>query len=230
MFEATVRDGVLHVRGPGARWLSTGWNGGFARADGVDVISVPTGWEATDIDAYVNERRRQAGITIDGPVLLTGVDMKEARGARSAPVVGYATVGLSNPAALPMAPTGDETADEKPAVGTVNLVIGTTRALDDAALASLLATATEAKTATLLAATGFTGTTTDAVVVGCDPSGEPAAFTGSATAVGAAARACVREAVQAGLRARYPDHDMPESVAAAEHGTRTNRRAEVFTP
>lgn len=230
MFDATVRDGVLRVRAPGARWLSTGWNGGFARTDAVDVVSVPSGWEPTDIDADVAERRRQAGFDGGGPALLTGVNLEEARGARSAPVVGYATVGLSNPAALPMAPTGLEEPDDEPGVGTVNLVVGTTRALDDAALASLLATVTEAKTATLLAATGFTGTTTDAVVVGCAPSGEPAAFTGSATAVGAAARACVREAVQAGLRARYPDDDMPESVAAAEHGTTTNRRAEVFTP
>lgn len=230
MFEATVREDVLRVRGPDARWLSTGWNGGFTRADAADVITVPTDWEATDIDAYVAEQRRQAGFDNGGPALLTGVAMDEARGSRSAPVVGYATVGLSNPATLPMTPSGHEDSGEEPTVGTVNLVVGTTRSLDDAALASLLATVTEAKTATLLAASGFTGTTTDAVVVGCDPAGEPAAFAGSATAVGAAARACVREAVQAGLQAQYPDGDIPESVAAAEHGTTTNRRAEVFTP
>lgn len=210
MFETTVTDGVLRLHQPGARWLSTGWDGSFERAEVAYNITVPEGWERTDIGAYIEECRERAGFTVTGPTLLTGVEMQHARGARLDPVVAYATVGLSNPAALPMDPTGAEGKQiaDLPDIGTVNLVVGTTRCLDEAALANLLSIVVEAKTATLLAETGFPGTTSDAVVVGSDKSGEPATFSGSATAIGAAARACVREAVRASFRSRYADRDL----------------------
>ena len=236
MFESTAADCVLRVSAPGARWLSTGWDGGFVDADAAYNVSVPEGWDRTDLSAYAEERRDRAGFDAPGPALLTGVDVEHARGARAGPVVAYATAGLSNPAALPTkpegrcSPLGAPEDDSPPRPGTVNLVVGTTRALDDAALATLLATVVEAKTATLLPETGFSGTTSDAVVVGCDPRGERATFAGSATDVGAAARACVREAVRASLRSRYADRELPESVADAEYGAVTDRRAEVFSP
>lgn len=235
MFEATVRDGVLRVGSPGARWLQTGLDGGFGRADAAYNLTVPEGFSRTDVAGYVAERLTRAGFEARGPSLLTGVSMAHARGARAGDVVVYATAGLSNPAALPMAPTGAErsvSADD-PAPrrdGTVNLVAGTTRALSDGALAELLSTVVESKAATLLDAAGVPGTTSDAVGVACDPGGEPAPFCGSGTEVGADARACVREAVRAGLQARYPDGDLPEGPADAEYGTATERRAEVFSP
>lgn len=186
------------------------------------------------------------------PILLTGVDTAHARGARCGPVVAVATAGVSNPAALPMDPggdalsaatatavddadggDGDPDAGETPdCAGTVNLVVATTRALAPGALANLLPVAAEAKAATLLAATGVPGTTTDAVVVGCDPAGERAAYSGSATPVGAATRACVREAVGASLDSRYGSTDatVPTSVADADHGVTTSVRAAVFEP
>ena len=68
------------------------------------------------------------------------------------------------------------------------------------------------------------------MVVADDPDGEPAEFSGSATAVGAAARACVRDAVRASLRSRYPDGDTPGPAADVEHGVATDERAEVFDP
>ena len=244
MFEPTVADGVLRISAPGAAWLSTGWGGGYVDADAAYNVSVPEGWDRTDLDAYVGERRERAGFDAAGPTLLTGVDVEHARGARADPVVAYATAGLSNPAALPVGPEGrpsegdasdggvseGDAADATPRPGTVNLLVGTTRALDEAALATLLATAVEAKAATLLPETGFSGTTSDAAVVGCDPDGDPATFAGSATEVGAAARACVREAVRASLRSRYADRALPASVAEAAHGVVTDRRAEVFSP
>jgi len=232
MFETAVSDGVLRLRRPGTRWLSTGWGGGLTRADAAYNVSVPEGWERTDVGPYLRERLDGAGFESGGPALLTGVGMEHARGARLGPAVAYATVGLSNPAALPMDPAdGDGTPTrELPRTGTVNLLVGTTRALDGAALANLLAVVAEARAATLLSLAGFPGTTSDAVVVGTDETGEPAQFTGSATPVGAAARACVREAVAASFRSRYADRDVPETVADAEYGVVTDRRAEVFTP
>ncbi|WP_049999350.1 adenosylcobinamide amidohydrolase [Halococcus sediminicola] len=232
MFEATIADGALELHRPGIHWLSTGWDGGFERAAAAYNITVPEGWERTDLGTYISERRERAGFTASGPTLLTGVEMRHARGARLDPVVAYATVGLSNPAALPMEPTGagEERHDRPSDVGTVNLLIGTTRCLSKAALATFLGIVVEAKTATLLAESGFPGTTTDAVVVGSDEMVEPATFAGSATPVGAAARACVREAVRASFRSRYAEREVASSVADAEHGVVTDRRAEVFTP
>jgi len=246
-FESRVADGVLQVCRRGTRWLSTGWDGGSERADAAYNVTVPEGWSRTDLDTYVAERLDEAGFALDGPGLLTGVEMRHARGARAGPVVAFATVGVSNPAALAVDPDSEEAearetsgGEEGPGrepgdgptadAGTVNLLVGTTRALEDAALANLLTVVAEAKAATLLSLAGFPGTTTDAVVVGSAADGQPASFSGSATPVGSAARACVRDAVRASFRSRYADRPVPESVADAEHGVVTDRPTEVFAP
>jgi adenosylcobinamide hydrolase len=259
LVETTVHEGVLRVRRPGTQWLSSGWDGGFRVANAAYNCSVPTGFSRTDLDAYVLERRRDANFTEPGPALLTGLSLSHACGARSDSVAVIATAGLSNPAALPIpsdigtenddfdaieaAGSGDrrrstdtdsggkDTAtDDFSPTGTVNLMVVTDRALDDAGLTTLLASSVEAKTATLLGLTGFSGTTSDAVVVGCDPSGERAGFAGSATPAGAAARACVRDAVIESLRSRYSKEDLPQSVDEAEYGVRTTRSTEPFYP
>ena len=248
MFDAAVREGVLRLRRPETRWLSTGWDGGRSRGDAVYNVSVPEGFDRTDLGAYRDERLARAGFKREGdagrdgdpPALFTGVSMHHARGARFGPVVACATAGLSNPAMLPMDPAGatdgtdasgpdaEAPTDDPPRPGTVNLIVGTTRRLADGAAANLVAVAAEAKATTLLATAGVPGTTSDAVVVGDDPTGEPAAFSGSATPVGAAARVCVRDAVRASLRSRYPDGDTPGPAIDAEHGVVADDRAEVF--
>ncbi|GAB3022549.1 adenosylcobinamide amidohydrolase [Natronobiforma cellulositropha] len=228
--EATVSEGVLQLRRPGTEWLSTGWNGGRERAPAVYNVSVPEGWHCERLAPYVEARLERAGFDEAGPVLLTGVDLEHARGARCGPVTAYATAGVSNPAALPMEPPGGALPDGRvePTAGTVNLVVFTTRALAAGALANLVAAAAEAKAATLLAATGIPGTTTDAVVVGHDPDGRTGEFSGSATAVGAATRACVRETVLASLRSRYGDLERAaEAASDAPYGTSTDVEASV---
>lgn len=243
--EVDVDAGVLRLHRPGTRWLSTGWDGGFAEGHVAYNVSVPEGWERTDLAAYVAERREDAGFDEAGPALLTGVDMRHARVARAGPVLAAATAGVSNPASLPVPVTdsrgdvrgGDagsaaSEASDPPGRGTVNVLLTVERRLDDGALANLVAVAAEAKAATLLATTGFPGTTTDAVVVGSARDAESAAFSGSATPVGSAARACVRDAVRASLASRYDagDRTIPDSVADAEYGVVTDREAEVFAP
>ena len=254
-FETTVAEGVLRLRRPATRWLSTGYSGGFAEAPTAYNVSVPEGWERTDLDAYVVDRLDDAGFASPGgdpagPALLTGVDMRHARVARSESVVAVATAGVSNPAALPMddtavasgkrrdsdsARTHESTsvdAPDRPGRGTVNVLVATSRLLDDGALANLVAVAAEAKAATLLSSTGFPGTTTDAVIAGSARDGEPATFSGSATPVGSAARACVRDAVRASLDSRYAAGDvlLPDSVTDAEYGVVTDRETEVGKP
>ncbi|KOX93704.1 adenosylcobinamide amidohydrolase [Haloarcula rubripromontorii] len=238
MFETTVRDGVCQIRREGARWLSTAWDGGYRTADAVYNVTVPEGFDRTDLAAYRAERLSGAGFAV-GPALLTGVHMEHARCARSGPVSVLATAGLSNPAALPMSTAG--TADgfggraSNPAdrpdwrPGTVNLVVGVERELDDGALATLLASAVEAKAATLLDAADVPGTTSDAAIVGCVPGAERASFAGSATEIGAATRVCVRDAIRAGLAARYGDDALP-TVDGAEYGVVTDRDTEVVEP
>lgn len=256
-------DDRLTVAWPGARWLSNGVGGGYRAAAAAHNLTVPEGFDRTDLEAYVAER---LGDRPPGPTLLTGVSQRHARGARRGPVAVVATAGLSNPAVLPEDGDGHHDVEAQhdvdahddgearndggarkdgearddggargtvasggPGPGTVNLLVTADRALEDGALAGLLATATEAKAATLLDVAGVPGTTTDAVVVGCDPDGDAAAFAGSATPVGAAARACVRKAVRASLASRYGDDGPPEPVDA-EHGVVTDTGVGTFVP
>jgi adenosylcobinamide hydrolase len=238
MFDATVSDGVLRLARPDARWLSTGFDGGERRADAAYNVTVPEGWDRTDLADYVTERRSDAGFDADGPALLTGVSQRHARVARRGPATAVATAGLSNPAPLFAADAesaGHGTAsDDAPPVGTVNVFVGVERSLAPGALSNLVAVAASAKAATLSREAGFPGTTTDAVVAACGPDAERARFSGTGTAVGAAARACVRDAVRASLDSRYADEEeaMPDSVADARHGVAPVPEAdvEVFEP
>lgn len=229
VLEPTVRTGMLQVERPGTRWLSTGWDGGTEHAATAYNVSVPKGWPEVDLDAYVADRRSRGGFDRAGPTLLTGVGLEHLRGARCGPVEVYATAGVSNPGTLPVPATdGGVRPESCGRFGTVNLLVGTRRALADGALANLVAVVAEAKATTLLAEAGVPGTTTDAIIVGSDPDGERAVFTGSATQVGEATRACVREALLASLRSRYPERAYPDTVAAADYGCATERQAEVF--
>jgi adenosylcobinamide hydrolase len=242
VFSAAVRDGVCRLGRPDTRWLSTGFDGGECVSPAAYNVTVAEGFDRTDLATYAAERRAAAGFDDAGPTLLTGVDQRHARRARRGPVEAVATAGLSNPAALPVADgeatvetdrtrpsDGRSSADDVPPVGTVNVVVGTERALAPGGLETLLAVAVEAKAATLLARTGVPGTTSDAAVVACDPAGEERAFAGSATEVGAAARVCVRDALLAALDARYDSEDPPRSVAEADYGVVADGRATVST-
>lgn len=210
-FETARRDGVVRFRRDGTEWLSSGANGGRWESSAAYNLSIPDGWPRTDLETYVTDRLERAGFDERGPALLTGVDVADARGARCGPVTAIVTAGLSNPAVLPMdpqggtLPDGDLEGESEPGepVGTVNVLVGTTRSLSDGALANLLAVAAEAKAATLLETTGFPGTTSDAIIVGHNPAGKRSEFSGTATAVGAATRACVRDALFGALRAHY---------------------------
>jgi adenosylcobinamide hydrolase len=234
MSETTVANGVCRLAVPDGRWLATGFDGGYASADAAYNVSVPEGFDRTDLSDYADERLEAAGFDGDGPRLLTGVEMRHARGARHGTVTAVVTAGISNPATLPLDGTGTGTtvgdAPDRYRPGTINVLLCTTHELADGALATLLATAVEAKTATLQQAVGFSGTTTDAVAVGCDPTGDPASFAGSGTAVGNAARVCVRDALCRSLASRYGKGEYPDSVGDADHGVRTDERARTFRP
>ncbi|MDJ1433902.1 adenosylcobinamide amidohydrolase [Halostagnicola sp. A-GB9-2] len=264
-FYTTRRDGVLQLHREGMEWLSSGANGGRWTTDNAYNLSVPDGWPRTDLETYVADRLERAGFEERGPALLTGVDVADARGARCGSVAAVVTAGISNPAALPMDPSGGtlpqeergDKGDDEP-VGTVNILLGTTRSLSAGALANLLTVAAEAKAATLLETTGFPGTTSDAVIVGHDPAGSQTEFSGTATAIGSAARACVRDGLRASLCAHYDGSGfedsavvgdradgktadaaatengtavgLPNSLEDAKYGISTDVKADVFSP
>lgn len=224
--DSAVREGVVRIAHEG-EWLVTGPLGGRQSAPGAAICTVHEEFGATDLRAVAARRLERAGFEYV-PTLFTAVSVEHARAARLDGVRAIATAGLTNPAALPIEPeTATDPAPER-RVGTVNLIVTTDRALAAGTQATLLASCVEAKTATLQATTGFTGTTSDAVAVGARTDGPPAAFAGAATPVGSAARACVREALLAALAAT--PGEPPESVAAADSGVRTDRRAAVFDP
>ncbi|WP_321169455.1 adenosylcobinamide amidohydrolase [Halohasta salina] len=230
ILQPTVRSNVCQLRTPTLEWLSTGFDGGSHHAAAAYNITVPEGWTETDLRGYADGRLAEAGFDTPGPVLLTGVDQRHARRASLDPVEVVVTAGVSNPSTLPAArrpETYPADPDETFRPGTINIIATTKRDLSAGALANLVAVVTEAKTATLLRLTGFSGTTSDAVIVGSDPSGEPARFSGASTAVGRAARACVRDALTAALASRYENEVLPESVVEATYGCATTVEATV---
>ncbi len=234
MSDVTVRSGVCRLSIQNGLWLGTGVNGGIRVADGAVNVSVPTDFDRRDLDAVVAERCAAAGFEGGCPALLTAVDQRHARGARAGSVTVVATAGLSNPATLPPEPS-KETPDpgdtsDRPPIGTVNLLLSTEQALAEAQLAGALATAVEAKTATLHSMTGFTGTTSDAVAVGSNQGGSDASFVGSSTTVGRSIRACVRDAIKASLEVTYADDEIPSSVGDAAYGAVTDCQPTVFAP
>jgi adenosylcobinamide hydrolase len=229
IFEPRLRSNVLQVRSPTTDWLSTGFDGGHQQANAAYNITVPEGWTATELADYVEKRLTDAGFEQPGPALLTGVDQRHARRAVLDPVEVIVTAGVSNPATLPPGSASKTTVDTATPFrpGTINIIAGTTQALSDGALANLVSVVTEAKTATLLRLTGFSGTTSDAVIVGSDPNGQGAQFSGSSTPVGRAARACVRDALTAALESRYETDAIPESVDDAVYGCATTVESTV---
>ena len=231
MFEYERTEGRTTLHREHTKWLSNGFDGGYSTADAAHNLTVPKGFERTDLDVYASERLH--GIP-NGPTLLTGVHQTNARGARHGAVEAVVTAGLSNPARLPVSgsasphPARSERTDAPFEPGTVNVLLGSNEPLTEGGLAGLLATVVEAKTATLSAVAGCTGTTSDAVVVGCPNVAGGSAFAGSATRVGNAARICVRDAIVAALASRYDDGvPNPEETA---HGAVSSGSATTFRP
>jgi adenosylcobinamide hydrolase len=232
MFAYERTDDRLTLRRPDTRWLSNGFDGGYATAAAAHNLTVEEGFDRTDLAAYAAER---LGSRPAGPTLLTGVRQTNARGARCGPIEAVATAGLSNPAVLSMGASDDQRSTTSPVAGsgfepgTVNVLVGSSEPLTDGGLAGLLATVVEAKTATLLEVAGCTGTTSDAVVVGCPDGADGAAFAGSATEIGDAARLCVRDAIVVALDARYGDEPPPDA-RDAPHGIVTSGSTNAFEP
>lgn len=145
--------------------------------------------------------------------LMTGVALDEAavvtRERAGLRVTAIATVGLSNASAAGRDPRRPA---DRPAPGTINLVVAIDAALTPAAMVNAVVTATEAKVLALCdggvrTACGeqASGTSSDAIVIAAAPergAAAPLRYAGTATTLGLLIGQTVREAVASRLPRR----------------------------
>jgi adenosylcobinamide amidohydrolase len=129
-----------------------------------------------------------------------------------------ATVGLGNALAV-----GDSPGPLR--VGTINVLVQLSHALDEAGLAEALGIATEARTAAVMdarvpsrrSAELASGTGTDCVVVAAPEAAEPIRWVGKHTLAGSLLGAAAREAVTRGVR-RWIAEEVARGVQAKVGG------------
>jgi adenosylcobinamide amidohydrolase len=156
---------------------------------------VPSEYHHDDPRAHAAEIAADLGLPADeGIGFLTAARVLEVRSADDSGARCDATVGLTRPtwAAAP-----EDASAWQP--GTINLVCWVPAALDDAALANALATATEAKAQALFeAGVAGTGTASDAVAV-CCPRGGGERYGGPRSSWGGRLARAVHRAVLDGI-------------------------------
>jgi adenosylcobinamide amidohydrolase len=169
-------------------------------------VQVPHGYARRDVGAHVDEVARTVGLGGAGVGMLTAAPVEDWTSAGDGDRDGLrveATVGLSSPVWAAAPP--DETRSEgvPPRAGTINIVARIPVCHEDAALANLLCTVTEAKAQALAdAAVPGTGTPSDAVTVLCPADGPAEPFGGPRSAYGAPLARAVYDALRAGIGGR----------------------------
>jgi adenosylcobinamide hydrolase len=171
-------DRVLVLKGD-FEALSSGVDGGRKAVKNILNIQVPHDFPHTDAARYIKEIG--TSMKLDGGyfALLTAVEMKNVQILSDACVTVFVTAGVSNPSSL----------------GTINIIVISSETLSEGAIAGTIVTATEAKTRALLdKGLQFTGTTSDAIIVAYENSGEgdPILYSGLATPFGSTVAKLVR--------------------------------------
>jgi adenosylcobinamide hydrolase len=172
--------------------LSTGVGGGRRRVKHILNIQVPYNFSHADPEGYINGVARSLHLDSDYVALLTAVAMKNVQIVEQDYITIFATAGVTHPCSI----------------GTINLIIVSSRELSEGAMANAIITATEAKTSTLFdLGFTFTGTTTDAVVVAFEREsvGETVTYSGPSTEFGRKVTQMVRLGVKNGLIAQHGD-------------------------
>ena len=172
--------------------LSTGVSGGRRRVHYILNIEVPHGFPHADPEGYIDSVARTLHLDGDCVALLTAVEMRNVQIAEEDPVTVFTTAGVTHSSS----------------VGTINLIIVSSRELSEGAMANAIITATEAKTSALFdMGFKFTGTETDAVVVAYErKSGEETVqYAGPSTEFGRKVTRLVRLGVKNGLIAQHGD-------------------------
>jgi adenosylcobinamide amidohydrolase len=191
-------------------WAVTG--GGLQRTRAVAWRRVGDDELLPDVDPAQLLRDSLARHHLDGAVgMLTARDLGTfddvARTLDGVTARAVATVGLGNALAA-----GDPPGPMR--IGTINLLVQLSHALDDGGLAEALALAAEARTAALLEARvpsrrssrWATGTGTDCIVVAAPDAGTALGWIGKHTVAGALVGGVVGEAVARGVRKWLAQH------------------------
>ena len=223
-----VANGVMHLHSERPiRCLSSAPCGGGTRTVR-DVLNVHVSrdYRSESPEANLQAIARDLGIESDFVGLLTAVYVERTVAATRRDgdlvVACVATAGVGNAtSACREVPWRPETTDASPAPGTINVVLLAEANLAPEAIVNLVITATEAKTLALIdlgvrtvAGEVATGTSTDAIVVGCTGTGEPRRYAGPATLVGHLAAQCVHEAVTLSLRSPGSAAPAPSPLGA----------------
>lgn len=180
---------LLRSRSPLVVLASSVVGGGFSEAAAILNRHVHKNYQHPDPAADLHEFARGLGVEEPFVGLMTAAFVDQARAVTLADgettVAVIATAGVTNATAAGLS---------RPAPylpGTINLILLVDGQLTPAAMVNAIITATEAKT-DVLQRRGVvtpddypaTGTSTDAVVVGCTGRGQPLAYAGPATRVG----------------------------------------------
>jgi alpha-ribazole phosphatase CobZ len=179
-------------------------NGAYSVSDALFMVQVPITYNRDDPEAHLDTIVGELGLPSSAIGFMTAADIKrvlsttreEYNGAR---VTCIATAGVKNAVMagelIPDSVRGLLNEVDRPAPGTINIIVILDAPLHDVGMANALLTITEAKTAAMMDThCPGTGTTSDAVAI-CCPAGEGSKYAGTASDVGIAIARAVRKAV-----------------------------------
>jgi len=175
--------------------LSSGVNGGRRAVNNILNIQVPHDFSHDDPKSYIEGVTASMTLEEDCFALLTAVEMKNVRILSDGCVTVFVTAGLTNPSSF----------------GTINIIVISSEKMSEGAIAGTIITATEAKTRALIdKGLGFTGTTSDAIIIAYEQTGEgePILYGGPATPFGSRVSKLVRAGVKEALKAYYGTDDV----------------------
>lgn len=183
-------------------------NGGYRQARYIINHTVSRNYHSSDPAGDLKQVARDLALGADVVGLMTAVDVKNTvlrfETGESLAVAALCTAGVSNPGAAGLPAGAGISIAARP--GTINIILLVNGRLTEPALVNAVITVTEAKTRALYKAgvrvpggEPATGTTTDAVVVGCTGGGFPFSYAGTATEPGYLMGKAVYEAVLEGL-------------------------------
>jgi adenosylcobinamide hydrolase len=201
--EYEILDRVLVVRG-NFEALSSGVDGGRRAVKNILNIQVSPDFSHDDPKSYIEGITASLTLKGDRLALLTAVEMKNVRILSDACVTVFVTAGLTNPSSF----------------GTINIIVISSETLSEGAIVGTLITATEAKTRALIdKGLQFTGTTSDAIIVAYENSGEgePILYSGLATPFGSRVAKLVRLGVKEALKAHYGSDDVDTWTLSVGH-------------
>ena len=192
--EYEILDRVLVIKG-NFEALSSGVNGGRRAVNNILNIQVPHDFSHDDPKSYIEGVAASMTLEEDCLALLTAVEMKNVRILSDGCVTVFVTAGLTNPSSF----------------GTINIIVISSEKMSEGAIVGTIITATEAKTRALIdKGLEFTGTTSDAIIIAYEQTGEgePILYGGPATPFGSRVSKLVRAGVKEALKAYYGTDDV----------------------